>query len=60
MLNMDFSKRVVINTEQLDWKESPVAGVSRKPRREKRLNVDMPPVLFAMKPVPNSLHMIIR
>jgi len=31
MLNMDFSKRVVINTEQLDWKESPVAGVSRKP-----------------------------
>lgn len=31
MLNMDFSKRVVIDTRTLDWKDSPVKGVQRKP-----------------------------
>ena len=31
MLNMDFNQRVVINTQALDWVESPLAGVWRKP-----------------------------
>ena len=31
MLNMDFEKRVVINTQQSDWIASPMAGVWRKP-----------------------------
>jgi anti-sigma factor ChrR (cupin superfamily) len=31
MLNMDFKKRVVIDTQQLDWLASPRAGVWRKP-----------------------------
>src|SRR5690554_8141222 len=31
MLNMDFSKRVVIRTQEQDWGPSPAAGVERKP-----------------------------
>ena len=31
MLNMDFSKRVVIDTQYQDWVASPMAGVWRKP-----------------------------
>ena len=31
MINMNFEKRVVINTHQQDWVESPRAGVWRKP-----------------------------
>lgn len=31
MLNMDFDRRVVIDTEQQPWQPSPVAGVWRKP-----------------------------
>ncbi|MDC0598428.1 cupin domain-containing protein [Gammaproteobacteria bacterium] len=31
MLNMDFSKMVVINTSKMDWLPSPAAGVWRKP-----------------------------
>jgi len=31
MLNLDFSKRVIINTDQLQWVQSPKAGVLRKP-----------------------------
>lgn len=31
MLNMDFSKRVVIDTNETAWAASPMAGVSRKP-----------------------------
>jgi len=31
MLNMDFSKRLVINTEQEEWQSSPAKGVWRKP-----------------------------
>ncbi len=31
MLNMDFSLRVVIDTQNIDWQPSPVAGVQRKP-----------------------------
>lgn len=31
MLNMDFRKRVVLDTRQLDWVASPRAGVWRKP-----------------------------
>ena len=31
MLNLDFSKRVVIDTNQIDWIPSPSAGVLRKP-----------------------------
>ena len=31
MLNMDFSKRVVVDTQQLDWQPSPRSGVWRKP-----------------------------
>ena len=31
MLNMQFDQRVVINTTELDWKPSPLAGVWRKP-----------------------------
>lgn len=31
MLNLDFSKRVVIDTPQLDWVQSPKARVLRKP-----------------------------
>ncbi|MDI3324098.1 cupin domain-containing protein [Pontibacterium granulatum] len=31
MLNMDFSQRVVIDTNELDWVASPAAGVERKP-----------------------------
>lgn len=31
MLNMDFSKRVVIDTQQQEWVASPMAGVWRKP-----------------------------
>jgi anti-sigma factor ChrR (cupin superfamily) len=31
MLNMDFSKRLVIETQSLDWLASPSAGVWRKP-----------------------------
>jgi len=31
MLNLDFTKRVTINTEQMDWIASPSAGVFRKP-----------------------------
>ncbi len=31
MLNMDFSKRVVIDTQHQDWVASPMAGVWRKP-----------------------------
>lgn len=31
MLNLDFFKRVVIQTDQLEWVESPKAGVVRKP-----------------------------
>lgn len=31
MLNMDFSRRVVINTAQQVWQASPKAGVWRKP-----------------------------
>ncbi|MCH8500140.1 MAG: cupin domain-containing protein [Marinobacter sp.] len=31
MLNMDFSKRVVISTASTDWQPSPAPGVSRKP-----------------------------
>ncbi|MCZ6503525.1 MAG: cupin domain-containing protein [Gammaproteobacteria bacterium] len=31
MLNLDFSKRVVINTHTQDWVQSPLAGVWRKP-----------------------------
>ena len=29
-LNMDFSKRIIINTNGMDWTPSPLAGVSRK------------------------------
>lgn len=37
MLNMDFSKRVVINTREQDWIASPAKGVWRKPlEREAR------------------------
>lgn len=37
MLNMDFTRRVVINTHELEWAPSPMAGVLRKPlaREEK-------------------------
>ena len=31
MINMDFSKRVVIDTNQMDWVASPKPGVWRKP-----------------------------
>ena len=31
MINMDFSQRVVINTNELTWQESPRPGVWRKP-----------------------------
>lgn len=31
MLNMDFSQRVAINSNQLDWQSSPASGVMRKP-----------------------------
>ncbi|MCH4296008.1 cupin domain-containing protein [Shewanella sp. 3B26] len=31
MLNMDFAKRVVIDTAQQPWQPSPLAGVERKP-----------------------------
>ncbi|MFT5690804.1 MAG: anti-sigma factor ChrR (cupin superfamily) [Oceanicoccus sp.] len=31
MLNMDFGKRVVLDTQQLEWVASPRAGVWRKP-----------------------------
>ena len=31
MLNMDFSQRVVIDTNAMDWVPSPAAGVERKP-----------------------------
>ncbi|MGR5133455.1 cupin domain-containing protein [Vibrio alfacsensis] len=31
MLNMDFSQRIVINTEQQEWISSPAPGVWRKP-----------------------------
>lgn len=31
MLNMDFSDKVVIDTNQLDWVKSPMPGVWRKP-----------------------------
>lgn len=31
MLNMDFSQRVVIDTNAMDWLPSPAAGVKRKP-----------------------------
>ena len=37
MLNLDFSKKVVIDTNQMDWIGSPSAGVMRKPlAREER------------------------
>lgn len=37
MFNMDFSKKLVIETESLDWITSPAKGVWRKPleRRER-------------------------
>jgi anti-sigma factor ChrR (cupin superfamily) len=31
MINMDFSQRVVINTNEQDWQQSPMPGVWRKP-----------------------------
>ena len=31
MLNIDFSKNVVINTNEMDWHSSPSPGVERKP-----------------------------
>ena len=31
MLNMDFTRRVVIETHHQDWQPSPMAGVARKP-----------------------------
>jgi len=31
MLNLDFTKRVVINSNEMDWIDSPSAGVLRKP-----------------------------
>ncbi len=31
MLNMDFSQRLVIETEQMEWQSSPAKGVERKP-----------------------------
>jgi len=31
MLNMDFTRRVVIDTNRMDWQPSPAAGVLRKP-----------------------------
>ncbi|PSW06922.1 hypothetical protein C9I89_05260 [Photobacterium lipolyticum] len=31
MLNLDFSRRVVIDTNQIDWIPSPSAGVLHKP-----------------------------
>ena len=31
MLNMDFSKQIVINTAEMSWISSPSSGVSRKP-----------------------------
>lgn len=31
MLNMDFTQRVVIQTSELDWQNSPMEGVTRKP-----------------------------
>ena len=31
MLNMDFSKQVVINTQKCEWQPSPMPGVWRKP-----------------------------
>ena len=31
MLNLDFSQRVIIDTEEQEWIESPCAGVLRKP-----------------------------
>jgi len=31
MLNMDFSKHVIINTHEMDWLPSPAKGVERKP-----------------------------
>ena len=30
MLNMDFSKNLVIETQQLSWESSPMPGVNRK------------------------------
>ncbi|HAE89966.1 MAG TPA: cupin, partial [Idiomarina sp.] len=30
MLNLDFQQRVVINTSEQDWIDSPSAGVKRK------------------------------
>lgn len=31
MLNMDFAKKVVIGSDELDWQKSPMEGVLRKP-----------------------------
>lgn len=31
MLNMDFAKKVVIRSDELDWQKSPMEGVLRKP-----------------------------
>ncbi len=31
MLNMDFSKRVVVDTSEMSWTKSPMKGVMRKP-----------------------------
>ena len=31
MLNMDFSERVVVDTNNMNWQPSPAAGVERKP-----------------------------
>ena len=31
MLNMDFTKSVVLNTNDMDWQGSPAEGVQRKP-----------------------------
>jgi len=37
MHNMDFAKRVVINTHDAEWQASPMPGVERKPlAREER------------------------
>ncbi|MBY6195671.1 cupin domain-containing protein [Vibrio hangzhouensis] len=37
MLNMDFSQRIVIDTEQMTWIASPESGVKRKPLEREAL-----------------------
>ncbi len=51
-VNADFSKRILLHSDEIEWTESPMAGVDR--RRLDRIDNDVDRVTTIVRYAPNS------